>query len=168
MYSKLDRTPTVLVVDDQESLTRLMCKILASSGFRVLAANNGADALTLCRGAEPQIDLLITDYSMPGMTGLELSRECCKLNGGMGVLYVSGSMPGDDLLGDLDAGRRGFLAKPFRPSDLLRSAKTVLAMEPVAALTGESYVTGDSHLTDENHLTDESQGIWLEPLSVEG
>jgi two-component system, cell cycle sensor histidine kinase and response regulator CckA len=153
--------PTVLVVDDQDILTHFMRKALEGSGFRVMAANNGVDALALCRGAEPPVDLLVTDYSMPGMTGVELSRECCRLNRAMGVLYVSGSMPGDDLLGDLDAGRRGFLAKPFRQSDLLRSAKTVLAMEPAGALSGENHPTGKNRLSAE-------QGLWLEPLSMEG
>ncbi len=123
----------MLVVDDQEILTLLMCKTLEGEGFRVLTANNGADALTLCRRAEPPVDLLVTDYRMPGMTGLELARECCSLNDELRVLYVSGSSPGDDLRGDLEAAGRAFLAKPFRQADLLRCAKAVLAMEPGAA-----------------------------------
>ncbi len=64
------------------------------------------------------------------MTGLELAYECCRPNRELRVLYVSGSMPGHDLRADLAMGRRGFLAKPFRQSDLLRSAKALLAMEP--------------------------------------
>jgi CheY-like chemotaxis protein len=125
--------PTALVVDDQEVLRILMCKTLESDGFRVLAANSGAEALTLYRGAEPPVDLLVTDYRMPGMTGLELAYECYSLNNKLSVLYVSGSMPGDDLRADLAVGRRGFLAKPFRQAELLRSVKAVLAMEPEAA-----------------------------------
>jgi CheY-like chemotaxis protein len=142
MNSKRESAPTVLVVDDQENLTCLMRKTLESSGFLVLAANNGADALALCCDADPPVDLLVTDYSMPGMTGLELSHECCRLNGELRVLYVSGSWPGDDLGADLDAGRRGFLAKPFRQSDLLRSAKAVLAMKPVDVPCGENHWIG--------------------------
>jgi CheY-like chemotaxis protein len=124
---------TVLVVDDQEILTLLMCKTLGSAGFRVLWANNGADALTLYRSAEPPIDLLITDYRMPGMTGLQLAAECCSLNDELRVLFVSGSSPGDDLREALDAERRAFLAKPFRQSELLHNAKTLLAREPMVA-----------------------------------
>jgi CheY-like chemotaxis protein len=124
---------TVLVVDDQDILRLLMCKTLENGGFRVLAASNGADALRLFRGADPPVDLLVTDYRMPGMTGLELARECCSLNCELSVLHISGSMPGDDLLADLAMERRSFLA------DLLRSAKAVLAMEPVAASSRETY-----------------------------
>jgi CheY-like chemotaxis protein len=132
MNSKQSSAPTVLVVDDQEVVRMLMCKTLESGGFHVMAASNGADALTLYREAEPPVDLLVTDYRMPGMTGLELARECCSLNEELSVLYISGSRPGDDLQEDLAAGRRGFLAKPFRQSDFLRTAKAVLAAEPVA------------------------------------
>jgi len=123
---------TVLVVDDQEILTRLMSRTLESGGFRVLWANNGGDALTLYRGAEPPVDLLVTDYRMPGMTGVELARECCAHNSELNVLYISGSSPGEDLHADLAAGNRAFLAKPFRQSDLLHRAKTLLEMRPDA------------------------------------
>lgn len=131
MNSKQSSRPTVLVVDDQEVVRLLMCKTLESGGFHVMAASNGADALTLYREAEPPVDLLVTDYRMPGMTGLELARECCRLNEDLSVLYISGSRPGDDLQEDL-ADRRVFLAKPFRQSDFLRTAKAVLAAEQVA------------------------------------
>jgi CheY-like chemotaxis protein len=130
---------TVLVVDDQDILRLLMCKTLESGGFRVLAASNGEDALTLYRRARPPIDLLVTDYRMPGMTGVELACECTSLNRNLSVLYVSGSMPGEDLLADLAMEKRGFLAKPFRQAKLLCSAKAVLAMEPVAASSREIH-----------------------------
>lgn len=139
MNSRQNSAATVLVVDDQEILTLLMCKTLENDGFRVLWANNGADALTLCRGAEPPVDLLVTDYRMPGMTGLDLSRECCRLNSDLSVLYISGSSPGDDLRAALDEERRSFLAKPFRQSDFLRSVKAVLDMEPVDARSPENH-----------------------------
>jgi CheY-like chemotaxis protein len=132
---------TVLVVDDQDILRLLMCKTLESGGFRVLSASNGTDGLAHYRGAEPPVDLLITDYRMPGMTGLELARECCALDGELSVLYISGSSPGDDLQADLADGNRAFLAKPFRQSDLLRSARALLATEPVTARSPENHAT---------------------------
>ena len=138
MNSRQAPAATVLVVDDQEILTLLMCKTFESGGFRVLWANNGTDALTLCRGAEPPVDLLVTDYRMPGMTGLELARECCRLNRELSVLYVSGSSPGDDLREDLAVENRAFLAKPYRQSDLLRSAKALLGTEPAGARLREN------------------------------
>jgi CheY-like chemotaxis protein len=130
---------TVLVADDQDILRLLMCKTLESGGFRVLSASNGADAFARYRDAEPPVDLLVTDYRMPGMTGLELARECCALDSELSVLYISGSSPGDDLRADLADGNRAFLAKPFRQSDLLRSAKALLAPKPVTARSPENH-----------------------------
>jgi len=70
---------------------------------------------------------------MPGMTGLELARHCCRFDSDLSVLYISGSSPGDDLREDLADGNRAFMAKPFRQSDLLRAAKKLLEMEPMVA-----------------------------------
>jgi len=133
MNSERNTTATVLVVDDDEILRHLMCKTLENGAFRVLAAGNGADALTVCQRAEPPVDLLIADYSMPGMTGLQLSRECCSFNPDLSVLHISGSWPGDELRTDLALGRRRFLAKPFRMSELLSNAKEVLDMQAEVA-----------------------------------
>jgi CheY-like chemotaxis protein len=138
MTSTRTSVPTALVVDDQEVSTLLMRKTLERGGFRVLSANNSADAVNLCRETEPPIDLLVTDYRMPEMTGVDLAYACCAFNGGLRVLYVSGSMPGDDLRADLATGKRGFLAKPFRQADLLRSAQAVLALEPLARKANEN------------------------------
>lgn len=145
MTSRRNNAATVLVVDDQEVVRRLLCKTLERAGFRVLEASNGCDAFSLFHGAEPPVDLLVTDYRMPGITGLELARDCCSVDGELGVLYVSGSSPGDDLRADLAVERRGFLAKPFRQADLLRSAKAVLGMAPVAAPSRENHRAGVSN-----------------------
>jgi CheY-like chemotaxis protein len=126
------RDITVLVVDDQESVKSLICTMLKSEGYSVVSASSGAEALSLYRNADRPVDLLVTDYQMPGMTGVELARECCAHDGDLAVLYVSGSKPTDNLRADVAAGRRGFLAKPFWKGDLLRSVRAVLDMEPAA------------------------------------
>lgn len=140
---------TVLVVDDQEILRLLMCKTLANGGFRVLEASNGADALRLYRDADPPVDLMVTDYRMPGMTGLELARECGSLSRELSVLFISGSSPGDDLQADLAMEKRAFLAKPFRQADFLRSAQALLDMEPVTARSRDTCGSGMERLGGE-------------------
>jgi len=136
--SQQNSAATVLVVDDQEIVRVLMCRTLEKGGFRVLTASNGLEALNLFRSAEPAVDLLVTDYSMPGMTGLELAGECCSLNQKLRVLYVSGSSPGNDLQESLSLARRAFLPKPFRQADLLRNAKAVMETEPPPAQSREN------------------------------
>ena len=147
MYSSRKSAATVLVVDDQEILRVLMCKTLERGGFDVITASNGPDALSLFRDAEPQVDLLVTDYRMPGMTGLELARECCSLNPDLNVLYISGSSPGDALRTELELERRRFLAKPFPQSDLLRNARAVLDTQPEPAPSRENYGSGLDRLS---------------------
>jgi CheY-like chemotaxis protein len=142
MKAERNTGATVLVVDDDEILRRLICKTLETDGFRVLTAINGADALTACRDAKPPVELLVTDYSMPDMTGLQLARECCSLNPELNVLYVSGSWPGDALRRDLALGRRRFLAKPFLQSELLCNARAVLDMQSEVAPSRKSRISG--------------------------
>ena len=119
----------VLVVEDQEALQNSLCSTLEGEGYDVLSASNGVDALLICRTSSRPIDLLVTDYNMPQMTGLELARECARLNSELSVLYVSGSNPDDELRTDLEERKRGFLAKPFRRDELRRAAKELLLME---------------------------------------
>jgi CheY-like chemotaxis protein len=127
-----DTRSRVLIVDDQNPLRNTLYKILESDGYDVLSASNGPDALTILRKSIHPVELLVTDYNMPKMTGLELARECSRLNSELKVLYISGSSPDEELRADLEERKRGFLAKPFRGADLLRKAKELLLMEPAA------------------------------------
>lgn len=116
----------ILIVDDENSVRDSLYAVLESAGYEVLAASNGPDGLTIFRQSVPPIDLLVTDYNMPQMSGLELARACSGVFGKLRVLYVSGSRPDADLLADLQAGGSGFLAKPFRAQELLRKARELI------------------------------------------
>jgi phosphoserine phosphatase RsbU/P len=119
----------ILLVNDENAVRDSLYAHLESAGYEVLAASNGPDGLTIFRQSVPPIDLLVTDYKMPRMSGLELARECSRLFLGLRVLYVSGSHPDQELQTDLRAGRRAFLAKPYRRDDLLREARALLRVE---------------------------------------
>jgi len=123
----------ILLVDDESKVRDSLYALLESAGYEVLAASNGPDGLTIFRQSVPPIDLLVTDYNMPRMSGLELARECSRLFQELKVLYVSGSRPDEELQADLQAGRRDFLAKPFRGDDLIRKTKALLQNESEAA-----------------------------------
>jgi len=118
--------PRIVLVDDDSSIRDSLYTLLESAGFEVLAASNGPDGLTIFRQSIRPVDLLVTDYNMPQMSGLELARECAYLFPDLRVLYVSGSSADEDLQADLQASRRAFLAKPFRGEDLLRKARALL------------------------------------------
>ena len=118
----------ILIVDDDVSVRKILYRILENGGYDVLSAGNGAEALAICRRSNPAVDLLITDYNMPGMNGLELGRECTAIQSGLPVLYVSGAPPDEALRAELCKPRRGFLAKPSRRDELLRTCKEMLLM----------------------------------------
>ena len=127
--------PRILLVDDEKSVRETLYTILERDGYEVLAASNGREGLNIFRQSIRPIELLVTDYNMPDMSGLELARECSRLRDGLRVLYVSGSRPDEELNADLQARQRGFLAKPFRGNDLLRKARELLLVESTGQLT---------------------------------
>lgn len=124
------RRTRVLVVDDEDSLRNSLYRNLESDGYEVLAASNPVDALSICHKSVPPVELLVTDCNLPQMTGLELARECLRLNSKLSILYISGSHPDGGLRSGLESGKCGFLAKPFRKDELLRKARELLLMDP--------------------------------------
>lgn len=129
--------PRLLLVDDEDSVRNSLYGLLESDGCEVLAASNGTDGLAIYRHSIHPIELLVTDCNMPGMSGLQLARECTRLNRELGVLYISGSPPDEELQEDLQRYRRGFIAKPFRARDLLRKARELLLTESTALMSAK-------------------------------
>ena len=125
-HQSLEERLRILIVDDDLSMRKILYRILENGGYDVLSASSGAEAVAIFRKSSPRVDLLITDYNMPGMNGLELGRECSALNAALPVLYISGNHPDQQLRSEIDRRNRGFLAKPFRREDLLRSCKEML------------------------------------------
>lgn len=125
----------ILLVDDERSVRDSLYTLLEGDGYEVLAAGNGQDGLTIFRQSIPPIELLVTDYNMPQMSGLQLARECSRLCGDLRVLYVSGCRPDKELQADLQTRNHGFLAKPFRGADLLRKARELLLVESAGQLS---------------------------------
>jgi two-component system, cell cycle sensor histidine kinase and response regulator CckA len=116
-----DLARTVLVVDDDPQILRLVERMLGSHGVRVITAARAAEALRICE-REP-IDLLISDVVMPEMDGPKLAERFLKLRPGASVLLISGD-PRDPVLPK--SGRVRFLRKPFFPSDLLRNLRELV------------------------------------------
>jgi CheY-like chemotaxis protein len=123
------RTPaTILLVEDEVSLRDIARELLEASGYSVITAANGAEALAVAaeRVAGP-IDLLLTDVVMPGMSGPALARRIRALWPDVNVLYMSGySHEAVEKQGLLEPGTR-LLAKPFSLSTLVRGVEETLA-----------------------------------------
>jgi len=113
---------TILVVEDDRALRELLRITLESSGYTVLAAADAAEALRLAEPPGRAIALLVSDVTMPGMTGPDLARRLRASRAGLEVLLVSG-YPRDSE--PLDP-RVAFLQKPFRPQTLTDMVRGIL------------------------------------------
>ncbi len=115
---------TLLVVDDDPMVRDVEVQVLRQQGYTVLEAPGSAEALRLAREAAV-IHLLITDFSMPEVDGLELSRQFRLVHPKTPVLMVSGSFPlMQNRANDLD--RFDFLAKPFQFDELVDRVRSLL------------------------------------------
>jgi two-component system, cell cycle sensor histidine kinase and response regulator CckA len=116
----------ILLVEDEPEVRRLVEKVLGLQGYDVVAAGTPAEALEIERGLDQELDLLITDIVMPGMSGRELARRLAPLRPRMKILFVSGYT--DDAVvqeGALEPGT-DFLQKPFSPAALGRKIREIL------------------------------------------
>ena len=119
--------PTVLVVDDEEDLRDIIRRMLDRRGFATLIAGDSQQAIEVCREHPGEIDILVTDLGLPGVTGGELSREATELRPGMRVVYISGlpkEMAVADGLIEPDA---LLVKKPFGTELLIEALRSVLA-----------------------------------------
>jgi CheY-like chemotaxis protein len=110
------------VVDDQEPLRRFMARVLEHGGYQVLTARNGIAALDLLRESRFPVQLVITDVSMPGMSGLELAARIATEPYPPPVLFVSGDHSSAHLPGPV-------LRKPFLAGDLRALVEWLLGQE---------------------------------------
>jgi two-component system cell cycle sensor histidine kinase/response regulator CckA len=115
---------TVLIVEDEEAVRRLMCTALEQHGYRVMIAADGAEALKLISSHSGPLDLLVTDLLMPGMNGTELARKVRDRLPGLDVLCISGYAEELRQSGEID--ESAFLQKPFTPQALLRKVRDML------------------------------------------
>ncbi|MFQ5817672.1 MAG: response regulator, partial [Terriglobia bacterium] len=120
------RAATVLVVEDEEPVRKVVREFLESMGYSVLEARDGGEAMQIAGGHPGPIHLLVTDVVMPGMGGPELARGLKPLRPDLKVLYMSGYP--DNARGQHGAFERGaaVLHKPFTLDELARKVRDVL------------------------------------------
>jgi CheY-like chemotaxis protein/DNA-binding Xre family transcriptional regulator len=124
---------TILLVDDHEEVRSLMARILREGGYHVVEASDAAAALDVI-ALGTQVELLVTDVVMPGLSGFELASHvtaACKVP----VLFLSTfALTGDDIPGPV-------LQKPFTPSVLLDAVRGLLALtDPARAASGSTLM----------------------------
>jgi len=117
---------TVLLVEDEEHLRGLALRILQGSGYTVLTAFDGADALRQAKDYSGPIHLVLSDVVMPGMSGRVLSEQLAAVRPNLRVLFMSGYTDDDVMRRGILDRRAAFLEKPFTPDQLVSKVRQVL------------------------------------------
>jgi DNA-binding response OmpR family regulator len=120
-----------LLVEDDEALRQLALQVLQMSGYQVLVASNGQEALQIADKQGKGVDLVLTDVIMPILNGPQMVAQLHRLFPRVKVVYMSGYT--DSHLSDLDLHESGatLLHKPFHPHTLIETIRKVLG-SPVA------------------------------------
>jgi DNA-binding NtrC family response regulator len=116
----------VLRIDDEDSLTEAGQGILAELGYEATVKNRSVEALALFRADPKRFDLVVTDQTMPYMTGIELAREILAIRADMPIILATGFSALVDADSAKAAGIRGFVMKPLTKGELARTVRTVL------------------------------------------
>lgn len=111
----------VLLVDDEDLVRTGTAEMLVDAGYAVKEATSARQALDMITSGL-DIDMIVTDYAMPGMTGIDLAREARRLRPNLPILMITGFAS----LGDRDAGGLPRLEKPFRQAQLTRAVSDLL------------------------------------------
>jgi PAS domain S-box-containing protein len=117
---------TILLVDDEEIVLDVSREILEFLGYRVYAVANGQEAIVLYGEKRDQIDLVLLDMIMPGMSGGETFNRLCQIQPEVKVILTSGYSINGQAKEIIDRGCRGFLQKPFHLEKLSRMLREIL------------------------------------------
>ncbi|HUA68174.1 MAG TPA: response regulator [Candidatus Saccharimonadales bacterium] len=110
--------PTIYVVDDEQMLLDLAEMILEPAGFQVCLFQDPQKALTEYKAAKSPPDVLVTDYAMGGMNGMDLIRECKQLHPQQKTILLSGTVD-EGIYAQSSVKPDRFLAKPYQINKLV-------------------------------------------------
>jgi DNA-binding response OmpR family regulator len=114
---------TILLVEDEMKITRLVRDYLEHAGFEVLVAGDGESALAGARGSKP--DLVVLDLGLPGRDGLDVTRELRRSSNVPIVMLTARGDESDRIVG-LELGADDYVVKPFSPKELVARVRAVL------------------------------------------
>lgn len=115
---------TILVVDDDQKLLKMMRRTLAYEGFQVATALTGREALAQMQAKTP--DLIVLDWMMPELNGLEMTSTLRAAGDDIPILMLTARDAVEDRVKGLDSGADDYLIKPFAPSELLARLRALL------------------------------------------
>ena len=139
----------ILVVDDEDSITQLLCTALRYEGFETSSAANGRDAMTAAATFRP--DLVLLDVMLPDMDGFELHRRLTSAaTPRLPVVFLTARRDTDDRVRGLTIGADDYVVKPFSLEELVARVRAVLRRTRGEAETGRRLVYEDLELDEES------------------
>ncbi len=138
----MDRTPHLLVVDDDREIRSLVAQFLTRHGFRVTGVRDGAEMMRTLDGA--RVDLIVLDLMLPGEDGLSLCRRlrAAPQTAQTPVIMLTAMGEETDRIVGLEMGADDYLAKPFSPRELLARIKAVLRRVSAPPVAGAPAAAG--------------------------
>lgn len=136
-----ERTPKLLVVDDDPRLRDLLRRYLGENGFQVFVADNGVTMNRLW--LRERFDALILDLMMPGEDGLQILRRLREQKDMTPIIMLTARGEDVDRIVGLEMGADDYIPKPFNPRELLARIHAVLRRRPVANAPGAPSMTDE-------------------------
>ena len=153
---------TILVVDDEPKIVKLVRDYLERAGFGVRVAADGKSALSLARSEKP--DMVILDLGLPQLDGLDVTRELRKVSNVPVIMLTGRSEESDKLIG-LELGADDYITKPFSPKELVARVRVVFRrMENVSSASQEILHVADLTL-DLPRMRVSAEGREIEELT---
>ncbi|MFF2889644.1 response regulator transcription factor [Paenibacillus sp. NPDC057967] len=138
-------THTLLLVDDEAGVIDFMRSFLQQEGYHIVTANTGIDALNKAKEANPS--LVVLDWMLPGMNGIDVCRELLKI-GAMGIIMVTARTEESDKINGLEVGADDYLTKPFSLRELAARIRSVLRRMDGNAMAPQTMERGELTLSE--------------------
>ena len=160
-------TPTILIVEDEDSFVEALTVGLNREGFRVEVAQDGATALTRFHEVKP--DLVLLDLMLPRISGIDVCREIRKTST-VPIIMVTAKSAEIDMVVGLEVGADDYITKPYRMRELVARLRALLrrasmeagAVPAAAAVNSRSLVVGDVSIDSDEHIVT----VGGEPVSL--
>lgn len=154
---------TILVVDDDDALAEMVGIILAQEGFETIICEAGDKAVSAF--TENQPDLILLDLMLPGMNGIEVCTEIRKISD-VSIIMLTAKSDTEDVVRGLEAGADDYIAKPFKPAELL--ARVRVRLRPREEHANALLHVGGLEIDLAGHtVSREGQQISLTPLEFD-
>ena len=156
---------TILVVDDELKITRLLRDYLQQAGFRVVTAADGPAALTVARAERP--DMIVLDLGLPGLDGLDVTRTLRRSSDVPIIMLTARAEEADRIVG-LELGADDYLVKPFSPKELVARVRAVLRRVDASVAAPDLVRAGNLEIdTVKRTVTVDGRAIDLTPTEFE-